>query len=43
VNLDELSAESLGSSSSQPASCSKLISPRPHHRSACDARGMIMF
>ncbi|XP_069705050.1 uncharacterized protein [Periplaneta americana] len=38
INLDELSAEALGSSSSQPTICSRLISPRPHHRSTCDTR-----
>ncbi|PSN48801.1 hypothetical protein C0J52_07020 [Blattella germanica] len=38
MNLDELSAEALGSSSSQPAICSRLISPRPHHRSTSDTR-----
>ncbi|KAJ9582832.1 hypothetical protein L9F63_022828 [Diploptera punctata] len=38
MNLDELSVETLGSSSSQPAICSRLISPRPHHRSSSDSR-----
>jgi len=43
MNLDDLSAETLGSSSSQPTLCSRLISPRPHHRSTCDTRGTVMF
>ncbi|XP_021913716.1 uncharacterized protein LOC110826909 isoform X2 [Zootermopsis nevadensis] len=38
VNLDEESAEALGSASSQPATCSRLISPRPHHRPTSDCR-----
>ncbi|PNF40207.1 hypothetical protein B7P43_G08257 [Cryptotermes secundus] len=38
MNLDELSAEILGSSSSQPAVCSRLISPRLHPRSSCDTK-----